>query len=773
MQATRWKFAVAALLTLTLSPWISAQGRDTSMQLVAPDKGWAIGGSGQLFWTADNGSHWKDISPRLKGSGISDVFFSDASHGWVLLSSDNQDDDNHLAFHIASTCDSGETWSVSAVRVPSQKPDELDGHSWLDFVDPLHGWVVLRANSSSAFSWGLLLVTEDGGMNWRELPQVPIAGRPVFVTTEAGWISGNAGGAGVYSTHDGGRSWQGNGPSLEDLAPSLPTRSAYGQMKFTDEKHGFLPIYLTPSGDKEETKGTALALYVTDDGGRAWKRDRVLIDRGAFTATGAALSRIGPNSVLADPATGSDLILALRESEHASRVTLMTIRQGGTTTDASPRVSAENVLWRKGDDVSEISFTSSAHGWARTSLGDLLSTEDGGASWKDINPIPVVRPAITPTSSHKIRARDLGLGPSLLPPPPTTSLHYTERLGFDEHNVASIATMGTWWNSSPFFDIGIYVGGANYCGQWNATHTQCISRPDPGLNASWVSQAQAQGWGFFPLWVGPQAPCVNGTGFGKFTSVNAAAQGTTNADNAAAAIAALGLSHSVVFYDMENYTDDAQHACSTAVRAFLTAWVQEMTVDGFQTTAVYGNPGPAQNDFRQISGLTQAWISATPGANKPPRVTIWGLGSGSNALSDSFWNNRQRAHQFLIDIGSVSAGFVTYGGVSTGQSIDYDVENLQIPGGSGTKQYIWTSTEITGMGLQPEYHVLATGINDVISGTNPKFITNGQVGQIAGYWLEFPLQQDTCKADNGGGRCIYGFVDSSGVLTSFSDPLVP
>jgi hypothetical protein len=303
------------------------------------------------------------------------------------------------------------------------------------------------------------------------------------------------------------------------------------------------------------------------------------------------------------------------------------------------------------------------------------------------------------------------------------------------------------------------VGGGNYCGQ--KVSGKCVSRPDPGLTPLWVTQMEGQGWGFLPIWVGPQAPCVNATGFGMFTAANAASLGKSNADSAAAAMTRYGLPETVVFYDMENYTSTPGDSCSLAVRAFLTAWVQEINADGFATTAVYGSPGNAQNDFSQIVGLTQAWISITPATGKPPAVTIWGLGAGkSYALSDSLWPQNQRAHQFLTNVGSSAAGFVTYGGVNTGYSIDYDVENLLIPGAEGTKPYIWTGSIIDLSGLVGGgTNGWAVAINDVVIGTTgPAFVTNGQVGQIVGGWGEGEY---------------YGFADNSGKVTSFVDPSGP
>jgi hypothetical protein len=328
------------------------------------------------------------------------------------------------------------------------------------------------------------------------------------------------------------------------------------------------------------------------------------------------------------------LLSALNDREHKNRITVIAARDGENDTRSASRQVAENVLWRSGDDVASLSFVTPMHGWAMTQLGDLLLTTDGGAAWRDIGPVqvPHARSAINPGRERKVKAKLLGPGPRLTRQDASAGLHYSERVGFDEHSVATTAQMGTWWDMSPFFDVGMYIGGANYCGKRGMTVcnsggkciSQCTSRSDP--------------------------------------------------------------------------------------------------------------------------------------AGSPPRVTIWGLGSGSNALSDSYFSTNQRAHQFLEDVAPV-----TYGGVDTGYSIDYDVENLQLAGASGTKNYVWTETVIPPSVLPTAWILEPGAINDVVSGTSPTFVQSGQVGEIVGSW-GWP----GC-----GWSCYQGFLDTSGTLTSFSDPSTP
>ncbi len=641
------------------------------MKLLAAKVGWASTGH-NLFWTTDDGGHWKDITPPAQGD-LKDVFFLDESHGWALLDSYDEQGGT-VSFHLSATSDSGQNWTITPIRVPSQKPDELSGVGWISFADPLHGWIVLRANSSSAFSWGLTVSTEDGGKNWKELAQSPIAGRPVFATLKEGWITGNGGGGGIYSTRDGGKTWREAGASLQGLPSTLPTSPWYEDVKFIDAKHGLLPIYLSPSpGEVQASKGPALVLYATDDGGQTWKPDRNLVDQSKAPSIGASALVRGPSGM------GPVLLAVFNDEKHADQVTLMTLAQPGpTTTEAAPKVRSETIPWRRGDLIVQLSFISAAEGWALTRSGDLLLTADRGVTWSDISPVKAPRPAAPPSVvAPPIKHRRPGPSSSLVPAPPTLGLAYHQDLAFDRQNVIPMSEMQTWWNASPFFDVGFYVGGVNYCGQWNIGHTQCISRTDPGLTTGpngWLTQTQSQGWGFLPIWVGPQAPCVIQSGLTEFSSTNAAAQGTTNANVAATAMTALGLSGTMVFYNMENYTDDAQHVCSTAVRAFLTAWVSGMNANGYAVTPVYGNPAPAQNDFSRVAGLTELWVAKYPLPGNPAHVTVWGLSPLCDPFSTppcTLWSNHQRIHQYLAN------QTVNYGDGNSFQ-IDPDIVDAQV-----------------------------------------------------------------------------------------------
>lgn len=216
-------------------------------------------------------------------------------------------------------------------------------------------------------------------------------------------------------------------------------------------------------------------------------------------------------------------------------------------------------------------------------------------------------------------------------------------LGFDACTAPSTDQMTDWsGGASPFAAIGVYIGGAGRaCAQ-------------PELTASWVTAEAAAGWHLLPLYVGPQAS--------SGTITNAAAQGTSSADDAAAQAAALGIgAGAVLYYDMEGggYT-----AAQTATaQTFLAAWTTELHALGYRS-AVYGNETGA------LGAMTAAWGTVA----EPDVIDVenWNGQADDDPGADpsAHWASH-RVHQFQ---GPANA---TYGGFT--DNIDEDYFNLGIP----------------------------------------------------------------------------------------------
>jgi photosystem II stability/assembly factor-like uncharacterized protein len=358
--AQRSILAALCLVVLCVSAMAS------TMQLLTPSTGWLL--SGRLFWTEDNGGHWTDITPERPGR-IGSVFFLDESRGWIALEARVN---GLIRLELATTTNAGRNWSFVSVPIPKQYPDEVLGVEGVDFADAEHGWIVLREATSSAFSIGRLLATQDGGNTWHELPRTSLSQPVLFVNSTDGWMAGqDVGGHGFYHSRDGGKTWEGVDVPAPSSHSSVLTRETYGTLRFTDAKHGSIPVIFSPVTDG--TKGSTLVLFTTIDGGKSWKADRVLPN----------LPNMYGQSPIPSVLVDSTLVTV-------AGAALTTIEPDGTASRKAVRgVSADT-------SFTEISFVSSTTGWLRTSDDRLLSTTDGGETL--ILLVPGSAPRILPNS---------------------------------------------------------------------------------------------------------------------------------------------------------------------------------------------------------------------------------------------------------------------------------------------------------------------------------------------------------------------------------------
>ena len=175
----------------------------SAMDLLTSTEGWVLV-EDRLLWTKDGGTSWQEITPQAKEqSQILGVFFLDPDSGWLVRRSISTDRGAMLS--VLSTADSGLNWKENPILdFDNEDVMQLESAS-LDFVDSQTGWIALKLETSSNFSIGRLLATQDGGLTWQERT-VPL-GEPVqFLDGERGWITGGPLDQTFY-TEDGGESW--------------------------------------------------------------------------------------------------------------------------------------------------------------------------------------------------------------------------------------------------------------------------------------------------------------------------------------------------------------------------------------------------------------------------------------------------------------------------------------------------------------------------------------------------------------------------------------
>jgi Domain of unknown function (DUF1906) len=203
--------------------------------------------------------------------------------------------------------------------------------------------------------------------------------------------------------------------------------------------------------------------------------------------------------------------------------------------------------------------------------------------------------------------------------------------GFDTCSAPAESVMRTWYRTSPYRAVGIYIGGRDRaCAGGN-------------LTPSWVSAVSAQGWSLIPIYVGLQAPCATGKGItDRMQPAQAAREGSGEADDAADQASAYGLAKgSPVYFDLEAFKETDQ-GCVNAVLAFLNAWTRELHAEGYYS-GVYGS---AASGMATLADAVQTRSSFIP----PDAIWIarWDqqARTADGSVPASMWDRQQRIKQY-------------------------------------------------------------------------------------------------------------------------------
>jgi Rv2525c-like, glycoside hydrolase-like domain/Putative peptidoglycan binding domain len=230
--------------------------------------------------------------------------------------------------------------------------------------------------------------------------------------------------------------------------------------------------------------------------------------------------------------------------------------------------------------------------------------------------------------------------------PPVKVPGSLDGLGFDACEAPSQSTMDSWRTTSPYWGVGVYIGGENRsCSQ-------------PNLTRAWVKTQHDRGWNVVPIWVDLQAPRVGGgTGrcvdhpFGGTTmsrsNATARNQGSRAADRAIARARVLGIAKgSTLFLDMESYKNDIS-ACNQPVQNFQSGWSKRLRSLGWKS-GYYSSLSTGINalDFvrTQFPG-TYVMPDAVWFADADGRPNL----DGRPFLHDRYWRG-QRIHQYGLDV---------------------------------------------------------------------------------------------------------------------------
>ncbi len=366
----------------------SPAGQIRAMRMLAPNVGWVLQ-QNSLYLTRNNGQDWEEITPSASRQRIEDVFFVNSSSGWAVTLEPNSTGRTDTAIQIASTSDAGRNWTFTRVNTPGTT--DLRNYAStrsIFFLDSLHGWIVLRLQSSSNFSLGILLATDDGGLTWRERSAPPVAGSIRFLTSEEGWLTDGPAGEDLWVTNDGGASWERKKVSVPiDCGGCLVQ---YRLPTFQDRKNGFLPVII------HSADHTYSATYSTHDGGKSWQAGDLLLR----------------DSIVAESSVGSHMVRAFSSNERSLTVQF---DKNSAISTIPQTLSSGSPIWTE--------FADSQNGWIVWSTKncvdtsspclqqqELLSTTDGGRTLTIITPRTASGAAGTSKNIDSLTSRFTSLG---------------------------------------------------------------------------------------------------------------------------------------------------------------------------------------------------------------------------------------------------------------------------------------------------------------------------------------------------------------------------
>ncbi|MGA2246573.1 MAG: hypothetical protein ABSH48_16385 [Verrucomicrobiota bacterium] len=241
-----------------------------------------------FYETHDGGKDWKPVVIIPPGGrypneppgtiGLSDI--TPETMGFcppanvIITHGDMDDEEPKEAVHLSVSTNLGNNWRKLNLPLPTEK--YRDGLVTCDtpvFPDGKNGWLpvhIVKYGAGYTIAWNVLAfyTTSNGGETWTPRPGIIVGGtnlvggygqinlvsiRDIFVH----------GGANLYVTHDGAKSWQTIKPNL-DLDRTV-SRGGVLQIDFVDSKHGWALVY-----DTLDYSHNQYHVYKTSGGGATW-----------------------------------------------------------------------------------------------------------------------------------------------------------------------------------------------------------------------------------------------------------------------------------------------------------------------------------------------------------------------------------------------------------------------------------------------------------------------------------------------------------------------
>jgi len=247
------------------SPPVISALYSTTFDFVTPSTGWALvvdkldgPGHAFLFRTTDGARHWqKQFSGSPQQLGMSGMRFFDRNRGLIFFG---------FPAELYRTSDAGDHWA--AVVLPPYPAGSIT------FSDPSHGWV--RTQEPEPGLTQHFFSTTDAGSSWNELPWPRLAawgGKGgvgadlLFRRANEGWLGAGADQPMVYSSADGGATWQPHVLPTPSPLPGGKLLPPQGTDAFTTT------VSLLPGAGVVAFVDAYVqsAAFTSFDGGRSWR----------------------------------------------------------------------------------------------------------------------------------------------------------------------------------------------------------------------------------------------------------------------------------------------------------------------------------------------------------------------------------------------------------------------------------------------------------------------------------------------------------------------
>ena len=216
--------------------------------------------SNGLYRTQDGGKYWARVN--VPPYQVESASFPDPVHGWILGFTPG-DAPNNATYHIQYTADGGISWTElpSPPRSRTSYGLVMGG---LKFRNPGEGWARGNDDQPTIYS------SKDGGATWQQhlLPfsSQPPQGKPAYRWTDVSLLPGRGVLAmtrdAAFTSFDGGETWRQTAPP--------PGTVSYADYVFQDATHWWVMQY-----DSN--------LYKTSDAGKSWQRVSFQLDDLVYT----------------------------------------------------------------------------------------------------------------------------------------------------------------------------------------------------------------------------------------------------------------------------------------------------------------------------------------------------------------------------------------------------------------------------------------------------------------------------------------------------------